>query len=217
MIERLLQKYFPFLDARACRLMALAVFFIALSSVYITLFSMPAAKNALALDPTRFFSGEEWRLLTYQFVHNNLSHLVENTIAFFISILLAFELSSSVTTYSTTYLSSGIFAILPLWFVVPFFALGASTAIYGTFGLLCLSAGRFRISPFFLLAGVILLTLISVIYSYHASAEANAVVFAEQFVAHISGLLFGFFFGVALLKLGDISDQKRMRCLESLT
>jgi rhomboid protease GluP len=217
MIARLLQKNLPSLDERTCRLIALAAFFMALSSVYIILFTLPSAKDALALDPTRFFSGEEWRILTYQFVHNSLSHLVENTIAFLLSVLLAFELSSSFPTYSTTYLSSGMFAILPLWFVVPFFALGASTAIYGTFGLLCLSVGRFRIRPFFLLAGLTLLTLISAIYSYHASAEADALIFAEQFVAHISGLLFGFFFGVGLIKLGEISDQKRLRCLRSLT
>ena len=57
-----------------------AIFFVSLLAVYSVVLIIPSATEALMLEPAKLFSGEFWRLFTYQFVHNGLSHLAENMI-----------------------------------------------------------------------------------------------------------------------------------------
>jgi membrane associated rhomboid family serine protease len=195
---------------------ALGAFFIVLSLIYLALFAIPAAKELLALDPARFFSGEVWRLLTYQFIHNSASHLLENTAALLLSVLLAFELGSRFTDYTATYLSSGVLAILPLWLVSPFMALGASTAVYGSFGFLSRASAKFKIRPYFLLAIVTLLTAANAAYMHYAAGQASKAI-AQQFLAHISGLLFGYYFCILVARLRERYSARRMTCLRTLS
>ena len=194
-----------------------AIFFVSLLAVYSVVFIIPSATEALMLEPAKLFSGEFWRLFTYQFVHNGLSHLAENIIALLLSVIIALELRAVFSDYSATYFSAGIFAILPVWLLSPFLALGASSAIYGSFGFLIRAAKRFDIKPYLLLAGVIVLTFASAIHTYLASEEPNLLISAQQFASHLAGLFFGYYFCLLTVKIREKNLTKRMSCLRSMT
>jgi len=168
------------------------------------------------LDPSKFFSGEFWRLFTYQFVHNSPSHLVENIAALLLSVILAIELKAFFSDYSVTYFSAGILAILPIWLISPFLALGASTAIYGSFGMLSRSAKRFNINPYLLLAVLTLLTAASSTYTYYARGDIPFRITLQQLVSHLAGLFFGYYFGLLVMTFRERYAAKRLRCLRSL-
>jgi rhomboid protease GluP len=208
-------KFFTDLPAGSRNLFGIfATFFVSLIAIYIILFVMPKAAEALMLDPAKLFSGEFWRLFTYQFVHNTLPHLIENITALFLSVMIAVELKTDFSGYSLTYFSSGILAILPIWLLFPFLALGASTAVYGSFGFLIRAAKRFNINPYVLLAAVSGLTLISTVYNHYSSQGASLIITIQQFAAHLSGLFFGYYFCLLLIRMNQKS--KKLACLRSM-
>ncbi|MFH1668460.1 MAG: rhomboid family intramembrane serine protease [Candidatus Woesearchaeota archaeon] len=190
--------------------------FLALSVVYVVLFIMPGVTDLLLLDPDLFLSGEFWRIFTYPLVHQNLAHLSENIIALFLSILLAIELKSSLAVYSSTYVAAGIFAILPLWILSPFLALGASAAIYGSFGFLSRSASRFDIKPYALLSGIAGFTVVSAVYSHYSGGSIALLSIVQQLMAHLAGLMFGYYFCILATRAVDKYFARRITCLRSM-
>jgi membrane associated rhomboid family serine protease len=193
-----------------------AVFFLGMSVIYAALFAIPAAKDSLALDPARFFSGEFWRLFTYQFVHNTTGHLFENIIAFLLSIIIALELKTVFSQYYSTYFIAGIFAILPLWIISPFFALGASTAIYGGFGFLCRCAGRFDIKPYMVIGAIAGVTLLTAAVSYSLCDTCSTGSVSVQLMSHLAGLFFGYYFYLLLIRIYEYRERKKTLCLRAL-
>jgi rhomboid protease GluP len=193
-----------------------AIFFLAVFAIYTILLAIPSATEALLLDRTSLFSGEFWRLFTYQFVHDSMSHLAGNIVALLLSVVLAIEVKAIFNEYSATYFSSGVLAILPLWLFLPFTALGASTAIYGSFGFLSRSASRFRIKPYVLLILVTALATASAVYSYYSYPSSLAMVL-KQLAAHLSGLYFGYLFSMLVIRLKAAYPSRRWRCLRSTT
>jgi rhomboid protease GluP len=203
-------------DDKKRTLVRFAIFFSVLLATYSVLFVVPQAVDLLLLDPAEFFSGEFWRLFTYQFVHNSLGHLVENMIALLLSILLALELKSILSEYSVTYFAAGALAILPVWFFYPFIALGASTAIYGVFGFLSREATRFRMRPYSLLLVVAVISLFSAGYTY-LSSGASLDNMAKQLTAHLAGLFFGYYFSLLVVKVRERYAARRYACLRSIS
>jgi rhomboid protease GluP len=187
-----------------------------LGGIYILLYLLPAATEALLLSPVTLFSGEIWRILTYQFVHQNLQHLVENLIALLLSALIAIELKAEFSVYSMTYFLTGVLAILPLWFISPFIALGASSAIYGSLGYLSRTAKKFEIRPSLLIGAIILLTLVGTIITYLTTSATDTIGLSQQFFAHISGLLFGYYFCILVVLIKDRYAEKRLSCLQNV-
>ena len=172
--------------------------------------------ETLMLDPAKFFSGEVWRIFTYQFVHYNYGHLLENLVALLMSVLLAIELQSNFRIYSATYIFSGVLAILPMWIISPFMALGSSTAIYGSFGFLSRASAKFKIKPYVLMMTVTLLTAGSAAYAAYAGHAGKAAL-AQQFFAHISGLLFGYYFCLLAFAVRERCAARKMTCLRALS
>ena len=193
------------------------IFFLVVLLIYSILFVVPSATEALLLDKVSLFSGDFWRFFTYQFVHDSASHFAGNIVALMLSVVLAIELKAIFNEYSLTYFSSGVLAILPFWLFFPFTALGASTAIYGSFGFLSRSASRFRIKPYVLLLLVTGLTLASSAYTYYSTPFSNLLIIVQQSVAHLSGLFFGYFFSLIVSSIKERHPSKRLSCLRSMS
>ncbi len=171
--------------------------------VYIAaFFFFPAGPEKLSLDPEK--TEEFWRFGTYQFVHLDIKHLLENFIGFSLLAVIAFELKTFFSDFSSTYLSSGLLSVIPLWLISPFTALGASNAIFGGFGLISRETKKYQINGLFiflLVTGLIFATAAVNYFSY--GAESKEFLFAlKQGLAHFSGLLFGvgFFYFLGLIK-----------------
>jgi membrane associated rhomboid family serine protease len=176
---------------------------IVLSLVYAGVFIIPGSFDKFALDPEKVYKGEFWRFITYPFVHLNIAHLLENIGGLFLVCFIANELKTLFSDFSMTYISSGFFAVIPLWIVMQFIALGASTAVYSGFGLISLETSRYNIKPLFVIMGFSFITFIKSIIdgvSFGVSEEFLAAF--SQDLAHFSGFLFGimFFLGLGLVK-----------------
>lgn len=81
----------------------------ALAIVYAGIFLLPNHIEALALIPEKFFSGEIWRLVTFQFTHLSELHLFENIAGVLLVGFLATELKIATSDFSFVYFLSGKF------------------------------------------------------------------------------------------------------------
>lgn len=166
---------------------------ISLAIVYILLFFLfPNLTIDWAFIPEKAFSGEWWRLFTYQFVHLNELHLFENVVSLAILGLIAAELNAKWDELSIIYIVSGILAIFPVFIISQFTALGASTAIYGGFGFLSQELEQFKIKPIYILLGLTFLIFFRGILSLIDCGFCdNSIFLLRQAGAHFSGLLIG--------------------------
>ncbi|MBD3354987.1 rhomboid family intramembrane serine protease [Candidatus Woesearchaeota archaeon] len=168
------------------------IFAVILLIIYVfVFFFVPESNEKLALNPEK--TDEAWRFGTYQFAHLNLKHLVENLIGFSLLAVIAFELKTFFTEFSSTYLSSGLLSVLPMWLISPFTALGASNAIFGGFGLISQETKKYKINGWLiilLLTGLIFIKTIVNYFSYGAGSDDFIFAF-KQGIAHFSGLMFG--------------------------
>ncbi len=168
------------------------IFAVILLVVYITVFFfVPESTEKLSLNPQK--TDEFWRFGTYQFAHLNFKHLVENLIGFSLLAIIAFELKTFFSEFSSTYLSSGLLSVLPVWLISPFTALGASNAIFGGFGLISQETKKYKINGWLiilLLTGLIFFKPATNFLSYGAGSEEFSFAF-KQGIAHFSGLVFG--------------------------
>ena len=111
--------------------------------IYVILFILPNQVENYALVPEKIQQGEVWRFGTYQFSHINLSHLLTNLMGLLIITAGIIELKTKFSDFSSIYLLAGFLAILPIWFILQFTALGASTAIYAAFGVIALESKKY--------------------------------------------------------------------------
>jgi len=176
-------------------------------------FFVPESTEKLALNPER--TEEIWRFGTYQFAHLNLRHLVENLIGFSLLAVIAFELKTFFSEFSSTYLSSGLLSVIPIWLISPFTALGASNAIFGGFGLISQETKKYKINGWLiilLLTGLIFIKTFGNYFSYGIESKEFAFAF-KQGMAHFSGLVFGVGFFYVIKRIRPILTKKKRQIL----
>jgi membrane associated rhomboid family serine protease len=163
---------------------AVLIFTAILIAIYVFVFNTPQEIDKFALIPAKLASGEFWRLLTFQFAHLNSTHLLENIMGAGIAAGIATELKMRAQKFSWVYLLAGMFAVIPMYVVAPFIALGASGAVYGAFGAVAMDAKKFGMDSKILI-GLLAATIIIQI------ALVNNIANIQQGAAHFSGLLIG--------------------------
>lgn len=191
------------------KILSYLLFALLLSSLYIVLFILPNHVENLALIPSKVSDGELWRFGTYPFAHLNIEHLLKNLIGLTIITAGIISLKTRFSDFSSTYLLAGFFAVLPLWFLLQFTALGASVAIYSIFGLIALESGKYEIKQWhilFLLAGAIFIE----------SLLSNVSTSLLSSLSHFSGLLFGVFSFMFLKKLHKTLNRRKIHCLRKI-
>ncbi|MFH1682920.1 MAG: rhomboid family intramembrane serine protease [Candidatus Woesearchaeota archaeon] len=172
------------------------------------IFLIPGIKDSWTLDKDKFLSGEYWRIVSYPFVHLSWSHLIENMVGLALVGFIAFELKTRSFDYALAYFSTAILAILPLWIIVNFTALGSSAAVYGLFGFISLGIAKFglKINHLILLVVVIIFgrSVYSIIYGESISY------YLIQSLAHFSGFVFGLAAFFALERVeGQLNKKKQ--------
>jgi len=182
-----------------------------LASLYAVIFALPNQINELALIPDKFFNGEYWRLLTFQFSHLNLKHLTTNIFSAVLVGFLATETKTKIYDFVFVYFLAGIIAVLPFLVNLNFTALGASASIYGAFGLVALNSKRWKIKPAYIYAIlVIAIFLESIIYLFSCGADCKQFIFtSKQSLLHFSGLISGSVLFFSLTKFRDKLDSKK--------
>ncbi len=173
-----------------------------LAAIYAAVFIIPHSIDKFALVPQLVKSGEFWRFLTYQFAHLNLAHLVENSIGVMLLAVLLAELKTGLFDFYTAFLLAGVFAVIPLWAAMSFVAAGASTAIFGGFGLASFEAKKLGIKTW-----VVLVVLIGFAATQLFTGSA------ESGLSHISGLVFGVGMFFALAKVKPMLNVKKRTIL----
>ncbi len=188
---------------------AVLVFAAALIAIYIFVFNTPGEIDKFALIPEKLASGEFWRLLTFQFAHLNSSHLMENIMGAGIAAGIATELKMRVQKFSWVYLLAGLLAVIPIYFVSPFVALGASGAIYGAFGAVAMDAKKFGLDSKILL-GLLAATIVAQILIIKNIPNM------QQGAAHFSGLVVGVVLFATYDRFMANFTKKRRRVLRGI-
>lgn len=186
--------------------------------VYIAVFLMPNHIEKLALIKDKFFSGEYWRLLTFQFSHLNIQHLGTNIFSAVIVGFLATEVKAKFDDFTIVYFLAGIIAVLPFIWNMNFTALGASASIYGAFGLVALNSQKWKINPAYVYAILIIAIFMeSLIYYFSCGANCEKFLFtSKQGVLHFSGLVSGSVLFFSLTKIRQSFDKKKSFALRRL-
>lgn len=185
------------------------LFVSALSIAYIALFIVPNHVDGLALIPSKVHSGEIWRFLTYPFVHFDMSHLLKNLVGLALVTGAITQLKSKFSDFSSVYLLAGFLAVLPLWFIFQFTALGASVAIYSVFGLIAIESKKYEMRPWHILLLILVLILAEAFVSNAPTSTMSAL-------SHLSGLIFGVFAFNFALKTHKVFEKKKGFCLRKI-
>ena len=185
------------------------VFTVVLIIIYISAFFIPERVEKYSLDPEK--SSEVWRFITYPFVHLNLKHLTENIIGLGLIALIGFELKTAFSDFSSSYLSSSFLSVIPIWIIMSFTALGASNAIFGSFGLISQETKKYNIKTgvvVLILTGLIFIGSITSYFSYGIGSEQFSIAI-KQGLAHFSGLIFGIGFFFFLGKIRPVLTRRK--------
>ncbi|MBD3249148.1 rhomboid family intramembrane serine protease [Candidatus Woesearchaeota archaeon] len=161
-----------------------------LAAVYVSVFLIPESAEKLSLDPDK--PSEFWRYISYPFAHLNLKHLIENILGLGLVAFIGMELKTAFSDFSSAYLSSGFFSVLPVWLLMSFTALGASNAIFGGFGLISQETKKYKINGKVIILLLTGLTFMGSILNYLSYGFGEEFMFAfKQGISHFSGLVFG--------------------------
>jgi membrane associated rhomboid family serine protease len=171
----------------------LIIFTSVLAAIYTAIFFIfPQLALGWAFIPAKVLSGEGWRIFTYQWVHLNNAHLFENVVTVVLLGVISTELRTEWTDFLLVYFVSGTLAILPILLLSQFTALGASTAIYGGFGLISQELVKFKIKPIYVIAGITLLIFFrTIIQLVNCGLCDESIFLLRQSGAHFSGMLMG--------------------------
>ena len=135
--------------------------------------------------------GEWWRLVTYQFLHGGVMHLLMNTFAL-LYIGMFLEPLMGKLRFASAYLMTGIFAGLVSIAVHPAsVGVGASGAIFGMYGVFLALLTTRHIKKTLrktMLRSILFFVVLNLMYGLQGNTD-NA--------AHIGGLLSGLFIGYA--------------------
>lgn len=144
---------------------------------------------------TEAIVAEPWRLLTFMFTHDGVSHLAMNLSALVLAGLLALELGIRGSTFLAVFLIVGVLAIAPFLLVEGSYNLvGASAGICGLFGAVTVEFGRYGFSSL----GIFLLFLLGIIAApalevLGGSPGSAVEVFVHSFALILgAGLIFSF-------------------------
>ncbi len=186
------------------------VFYVIFSSV---LFFKPDFISFIAVQPSNFFQGQVWQLITSMFMHGNLTHLFVNMLSLFFIGNFVEKLIGRKRMF-WVYILSGIFA--GLFFVglaylfgssvlgakifgsSEVFAVGASGAIFGLGGLLAMLTPNLRVYVFFFLPMRMWFAMIFLLGVLWFASIGVGLPFGNT--AHLGGLLVGICYGIYLKK-----------------
>jgi len=183
------------------KILALAV---SLVFVYVLVFNIHGSAERFELSPEKI--AEWWRFFTYMFAHLNLAHLMQNIFGIMLAAVIAIELKTLFADFSSVYFGSGIFAVLPLWAIMQFTALGASAAVYGVYGLMSIEVKKY-VNPVYIIPIFIFVIFIE---SAFTPKKGFAI---EQALSHFSGFAFGMFSFAIISGLKQILGRKKISVL----
>jgi len=165
----------------------------------------------IALQPTAFFSGMVWPLLTSMFMHGSFTHLFVNMVSlFFIGNFV--EKLIGRKRFFWLYIIAGLFAGLFFVFLAYFFgtpglgerifgspdifAVGASGAIFALGGLLAVLTPRLKVYVFFIIPMQMWIAMIVLLFVLWGASVGAGLPIGNT--AHFGGLLVGVAYGIYL-------------------
>jgi len=188
------------------------IFACILTIIYTTIFFIPQSTEKLSLDPQH--TNQPWRYITYQFAHLNTTHLIQNIIGLALITLIAIELKTRFSNFTTTYLTAGLLSVIPIWLIISFTTLGASNAILGGFGLISQETKKYEINSWIIITTISALIFLQTITTYFTNGTGKEFTQAiTQDSAHFSGLIFGIGAYYLLKKITPIIERKKTRML----
>ena len=153
----------------------------------IVFFLVPS--QAFTLNLSLAYS-EPWRLITFQFFHVSLSHLMENVIGMAFIAAIALELGIDFRRFFLVYIISVFVVILPIAAFFPLSTVaGNSTGVYGLLAL-CLVKARRLVSAKITIPIMFLFIFSNSILNY-AQCGYCFVQFFNGELFHLSGFLAG--------------------------
>ncbi|MBI4155409.1 rhomboid family intramembrane serine protease [Candidatus Woesearchaeota archaeon] len=172
--------------------------------IFLVVFSFfPNSQNLLSFSGIKFLSGEFYRIITFPFVHVNISHLIENLIAITLVSFLGYEFGLRGKEFVSYFFLVSILIALGDAFLFPLFVIaGASLGIYGVLGALSIKGSNFI--PKKVLIPVF---IISILYKLILDVlSSETITNLDQTMFHLSG----FFAGMIFFVLPRFKKRKRI-------
>jgi membrane associated rhomboid family serine protease len=119
--------------------------------------------------------------------------LLENVASLLVVGFIATELKTEFYDFAVIYLATGVLAVIPVFLISSFSAIGASTAVYGAFGVVTQELSKFKISgqlPFGIMALVVFIKAMTSFFDCGSRCE-SFIFSLKQAGAHFAGLVIG--------------------------
>jgi membrane associated rhomboid family serine protease len=167
----------------------LVVFFLFIAGIITSLFFIfPQSAELFAFSGSKFFDGEFYRLMTFQFFHKNVMHLVENLFTLAIIGLLAYEVSIRNDYLLASFIISSSLIALICGIVSPFtMIVGASVGLYSILGSI-LAKGKNYV-PYYVAVPIFSITIF--IEYFTSVTPGNDKTLLLQSLFHFGGLFSG--------------------------
>jgi len=163
-------------------------------------FAFPQAVDTLAFSGETFFAGELWRLLTFPFVHVNLSHLLENIAALVIITILGFQMGLNGKQFLACFVGASLLIAITEAPLLPTLLIaGASVGILSVSGFLSLRGKKYI--PAFILIPLFILPVVFQ-FIFNIFRQGTSFILTMGLLLHIAGFVLGilFFFARRLLR-----------------
>jgi len=105
---------------------------------------LPNAVSILGFSGEKFLSGEIWRIVSYPFVHASSFHLIENSIAAGVVLLLTLEFDFKTKEFFFVFLGSCLLVAFLIGLIFPsVLIVGASLGLFALFGALTIKGKEY--------------------------------------------------------------------------
>lgn len=172
----------------------------------ICFFLVPNALNIMPFSGYLFYNQFNiWRIITFPFIHINISHLVQNIIAISIITLLAYEVDLNNRIYIGTFFAGSIIIAIITGLVLPSIMIaGLSMGIYSIIGSASIKGSNF-------IPKKILIPLFALAILIEPTAARFNLAIMKSAIFHLLGFIFGISFIIIAKKL---VPKKRILTIE---
>ena len=177
----------------------------------ISFFFIPNSQWLMAFSGNLFYKNMEfWRIISFPFIHVDLTHLLQNIVAIGVITFLAYEINLKAAIYIGSFFTASIIIALITGVALPALIIaGLSMGIYSIIGTISIEGSNF-------VPKKILIPLFAMAALIEPALHISDITVLKSSLFHIFGYIFGIAFIIAAKKVVPKRRVLTLKKAESL-
>lgn len=198
--QKILSRYLAHSDCVSWKILAVNLILFIAGAVSLLIFNKDYVLRLCALNGTRVFAGEWWRMITSMFVHIGFYHFIINMIVLLVYCPPIEETLGAPKFLSLYFFSGTVGNVLTILMKPQMWSAGASGALFGVLGAYLGIQSRYRIFQRDYVMKLAILMSLDLLMGFLPGMRINVL-------AHLGGLAGGFILS-SLLRLDESTEQE---------